>query len=354
MESEFGSDPEAQRAEGSYQFLYVSNADAKKLLTPAISVEIAEQTLQDHYDGEISWATTRQLDMPVPRLPTTYKAKGCVLRRLGVAGFRVLALNRTAEGYNVAGRRPTKHVLLSDIRTGEFFGIVDEHWSHALRTGACAAVAAKHLMAHGSDCLAVMGAGYMAYASLVAMTAVMPLRRVQIWSRTAEKARTFAERMRAELRLDVIAIESAEACVQEANVVITATSAPQPYLRKDWFAPGVLVYALGNWQEVDFETYRTMTFMVDEREQVRICGDIAQFIRDGIYGDDWVYADLGEVVADPNKRRRFNDEQIIVRSQGLVSQDIAQAFWIYGEARRRKLGISLEPALPSHENAALF
>jgi ornithine cyclodeaminase/alanine dehydrogenase-like protein (mu-crystallin family) len=339
---------------GVYEFLYISNSDVKQLLSAADSVRIAEETLLDHHHGAVAFAATRQLDMAVPGEPTTYKAKGCVLTRLGVAGFRILGLNRTDEGYAVAGRRPTKHVLLSDIHTGEFFGIVDEHWSHALRTGACAAAAAKYLMAPGSDVLAITGAGYMAYASLAAMTAVMKPRRVQIWARNIGRARDFAERTREEFNVDVVAMETPRACVRDANVVITATSSPAPYLEKPWFAPGVFIYALGNWQEVDLATYRSMTFIVDEREQVRICGDIAKFIAEGIYDDSWVAADLGEVVALPEKRRHSPDEQIVVRSQGLVTQDVAQAFWIYTEARRTRRGVSLESTLATQVGAKLF
>jgi ornithine cyclodeaminase len=292
--------------------------------------------------------------MAVPGEPTAYKAKGCVLTRLGVAGFRVLALNRTDAGYDVAGRRPTKHVFLSDMRTGEFFAIVDEHWSHALRTGACAAAAAKHLMLPGSDLLAITGAGYMAYASLTAMMAVMRPRRLQIWARNSARAQAFAERAHEEFGLDAVAMATPRDCVRDATVVITATSSPTPYLERAWFAPGVFIYALGNWQEVDLATYRSMTFIVDEREQVRICGEIAKFIVEGIYDDSWVAADLGEVIALPGKRRHSPDEQIVVRSQGLVTQDIAQAFWIYQEARRTRRGVSLEPALAAQAGAKLF
>jgi ornithine cyclodeaminase/alanine dehydrogenase-like protein (mu-crystallin family) len=338
----------------AYEFLYIGNAEVKELLTPADSVRVAEQTLLDHYNGAVSFAATRQLDMAVPGEPTQYKAKGCVLARLGVAGFRVLSLNRTEEGYGVAGRRPTKHVLLSDMHSGEFFGIVDEHWSHALRTGACAAAAAKYLMLPGSDVLAITGAGYMAYASLVAMTAVMTPRRVQIWARNVGRAEAFAERARKELGLNAVATETPEQCVHDATVVITATSAPSPYLEKPWFAPGVFIYALGNWQEVDLATYQSMTFIVDEREQVRICGDIAKFIAAGTYDDAWVAADLGEVIARPDKRRQSAEEQIIVRSQGLVTQDVAQAFFIYQEARRLGRGVSLEASLTPQANAKLF
>ena len=56
----------------------------------------------------------------------------------------------------------------------------------------------------------------------------------------------------------------------------------------------------------------------------------------------------------PDMRRRTDDEQIIVRSQGLVTQDVAQAFWIYEEACRQGLGVDLEPAIASQAGAPLF
>ena len=339
---------------GNYPFRYISNPEVKRLLTPEASVRIAEETLVDHHYGDVSFASVRQLDMIAPGQPTNYKAKGCVLGRLGIAGFRVLGLNRTPEGYAIAGSRPTKHVLLSDTRTGAFFAFVDEHWSHALRTGSCGAVAAKHLMRRGSETLTVTGTGYMSYASLIAMTAVMQPRETRIWARDFAKAQAFAARMKAELGQNIIAIESAQASVKDADVVITATSAVVPYLEKSWFAPGVFIYALGNYQEVDLATYQGMTFMVDERQQVRICPDIAALIERGIYTDEWVRADLGEVVTRPDSGRRFHDEQIIVRSQGLVTQDVAQAFWIYEEACRRGLGVDLEPMIESQAGAPLF
>lgn len=336
------------------EFLYISNSEVKRLLTPGDAVRIAEETLLDQYNGAVSFASVRQMDMPVPGGDTNYKAKGCVLTRLGVAGFRILSLNRTEEGYAVAGRRPTKHVLLSDAASGEFFAFVDEHWSHALRTGACAAAAAKYLMRPNSEVLAVTGAGYMAYASIVAMTAVMKPNLLKLWNRSTDKAAALVERVKAELGVNAVVAASAEACVRDADVVITATSAQSPYLERKWFAPGVFIYALGNWQEVDTETYQEMTFIADERQQIRICPDIVALTEQGVFTDDLVKADLGEVIALPEKRRQSEYENIIVRSQGLVTQDVAQAYWIYQEALRRGGSINLEPAFAAQSSSSLF
>lgn len=335
-------------------FTYITNSQVKRLITVADSVNIAEQTLLDHYNGVITWSSPRLTFLEPPGCSTSYKFKGCSNSRLGIAGFRLFSDNRTPEALSIAGSRPTKHVLLSDYKTGEVFAIVDEHWSHALRTGACAAVAAKHLMIPGSMEAAVVGAGYMAYCCIHALNSVMPLKRLKIWSRDADRLKEFANRIRAELSIDVETAENPQRCVEDMKVVITVTNAPEPFLKNEWFAPGVLIYAMGNHQEVDLETYLSMTFIADEREQVKVCPDIAALLKSGDLPVDHVQADLGEVIGNPSKGRTGPDQKIIVRSQGLATQDIAQAYWIYNQAIKQGEGANLEPYLLEQTGAPWF
>lgn len=335
-------------------FTYISNAVVRRLITVADSVSIAEQTLRDHYNGDIAWSSPRLTLLEPPDSTTSYKFKGCSNRRLGIAGFRLFSDNRTPEGIAIAGSRPTKHVLLSDYTTGEVFAIVDEHWSHALRTGSCAAVAAKHLMVPGSTEAAVVGTGYMAYCCIHALNSVMPLERLKLWSRDAGRLAEFADRIRRELNITVETTSTAQQCVQDMKVVITVTNAPKPFLEKEWFAPGVLIYAMGNHQEVDLDTYLSMTFFADEREQVKVCPDIAELMASGQLPLDHVQSDLGDVLGNPRNGRQNDNQQIIVRSQGLATQDIAQAYWIYNKAVREGAGANLEPHLLEQAGSPLF
>ena len=335
-------------------FTYISNSQVKRLITVSDSVSVAEQTLLDHYNGHITWSSPRLTFLEPPGCETSYKFKGCSNSRLGIAGFRLFSDNRTAEAISIAGARPTKHVMLSDYRTGEVFAIVDEHWGHALRTGSCAAVAVKHLMVPGSTEAAVVGTGYMAYCCIHALHSVMPLKRLKIWSRDPERVKEFANRIRNELNINVETSHNAQECVEGMKVVITVTNAPTPFLKNEWFSPGVMIYAMGNHQEVDLDTYLSMTFIADEREQVKVCPDIAALMRSGDLPLNHVQADLGDVVGNPAKGRKSPDEQIIVRSQGLATQDVAQAYWIYNKAIQDGVGANLEPYLIDQAGAPLF
>lgn len=335
-------------------FRYVGNAVVKEVLTPAAAVRLAEETLLDHFEGAVDWAMPRQTDLWPAGEITKYKVKGCVLRRHRVAGFRVTGLDRTPAGAAVAAHRPTKQVLLSDVESGAFFAIVDERWAYGLRTGAGGAVAMRHLRAPGADEAAVLGTGHMAYGCLVTLKEAVDLRRVRVWSPTARKRAAFAERMAGELGVEVVASPTAEDCVRGAPMVFTATEASEPFVRRDWFAPGVTVYVLGRRQEVETSAYRDMTMLADDREQIRVCAEIKAWIAEGVYDDTWVAAELAEVVGGSHPGRRHDDEQLFVRSQGLVTQDVAQAYWVYQEADRRGLGVDLEPALVEEEGDPLF
>lgn len=335
-------------------FRYIGNADVKRILTPADAVRIAEQTIHDHANDQIDWADPRQLDLWPEHEVTRYKVKGCLLRRPGVAGFRVTGLNRTVAGKHASALRPTKHVLLSDVTDGQFFGMVDERWGYGLRTGAGAAIGLKHLRAPGADEVAVFGTGHMAYGAIHTLAAAVPLSRLRIWSPTREKREAFGARIAEELDIEVVVPATAEETVRNAPLVVTATEAPEPFLRTEWFAPGVTVYVLGRLQELEVSAYHEMTLMADDTEQIRVCAEIKRFIEEEGYSDDWVETQLAGVVGGQHPGRVRDDERIMIRSQGLVTMDVAQAFWIYEEAVRRGLGIDLEPAIEEQEGDPLF
>ncbi len=335
-------------------FRYVGNADVKRILTPADAVRVAEETLRDHANGDIDWAAPRQLDLWPELEITRYKVKGCLLRRPGVAGFRVTGLNRTPEGHAASALRPTKQVLLSDVTSGEFFAIVDERWAYGLRTGAGAAVGLAHLRAPGADEVAILGTGHMAYGAVQTLAEAIGLRRIRVWSPTEANREAFADRLGHELDIEVVAAPTAQACVADAPMVVTATEAPEPFLETAWFAPGTTIYVLGRRQELATAAYHDFTLMADDTEQIRVCAEIKAWIAEGTYTDDLVSAQLADVVGGSHPGRTSDDERIMVRSQGLVTMDVAQALWIYEEAERRDLGISLEPALEERDGDPLF
>lgn len=338
----------------SREFSYIPNAVVRQVLDPAKAVEIARETLLQHARGAVTWADYRQMDMPGSGSAARFKVKGCVLHEPGVAGFRVLAINRTSKGNAMASHKPMRNIVLCDAATGETFGIVDERWSYAMRTGACGAVAIDALRLPNSRDCAILGTNHVAYAAAVTLHSVRPLERIVVFSRAQDNREQFAHRLSRELGVEAVAAQSPQECVKDASAVLSATGATAPIVEAQWLRPGVVVYAMGGDQEFDLECYRSMRLIVDDREQVKICREIHRWILAGTYDETEVEADLAEIVSGRVQGRRDEQDQFFIRSQGLVTQDIAQALWVYQEALSRGLGVSLEGALPERAGDPLY
>lgn len=209
-------------------------------------------------------------------------------------------------------------------------------------------------MADGSRDCTILGTGHMAHAAALTVNEVMDLDAIRVYSRNDERRRAFAARLTDELGVPTTASDDVESAVRDASVVITATEATGPIVQYDWLAPGVVVYAMGGAQELDDASYAKMRFIVDEREQVLVCSEIRQWVEDGTYDPGMVEADLAEVVTGKAGLRTSPAEQFLVRSQGLVTQDVAQAYWIYQRAKEEGLGVSLEGGLTEQPGDPLF
>ena len=94
----------------------------------------------------------------------------------------------------------------------------------AIRTAAVSGVATCCMAPESAGDLAILGSGEQARSHLAAMLAVRKLRRVRVWSRTAEHVAAFAQTEGARHGLDIEVAESAQAAVAGAST----RSAPSP------------------------------------------------------------------------------------------------------------------------------
>lgn len=324
--------------------LYLSYRDVASLLDIATAIRISEDVLLEHAAGRVDWCAPRQLTLTSPSFPdTTIKHKACALPGLGVAGSRVVGLNRTAEGKQAAARGPTKLIILTDPATGAVLAVVDEHGSYALRTGAEVAIAVKYLARPDCQALGILGSGDMAVASLVALAAVCSPREVRVYSPTVDHREEYARRMSQETGLRVVPVATAEAAVRGCEIVCSATTAATPFVRDEWLDPGSLVYTMSQYQELETRAYqRTDKLVVDDWQQVKLEADIRAMLERGDIGEADVYADFADLVSRRKAGRQSAEERILARSQGLVTQDIAIAHWVYRRALERGIGQQLQ------------
>ena len=329
---------------GAGSLLYLSYTDVQQLLDMKTAIRLAEEALLEQAGGRVDWCEPRQMVLRSSAYPdTALKYKSCVLRGLGIAGSRIVGLNRTEAGKRVAAERPTKFILLTDPASGAFLAILDEHGSYAMRTGAGVAIAMKYLARPKCRRLGMVGSGDMAEASLLALMEVCAPEEIRVFSRTPAHRERFAEKMAARLGRQVVAVSTAEAAVRGCDIVCSATTATEPFIRDEWLDPGSTFYTMGEFQEAETTVYQnTSKFVVDDWEQVMLKVDLQALLKQGIITEQRVHADFAQLVSGQKPGRESDDERILIRSQGLVIQDIAIAHWVYRAALERGIGQTLQ------------
>lgn len=214
-------------------------------------------------------------------------------------------------------------ILLFRPETGEPIAVMDGRLITEMRTAAVSA-AATDLLAHpDASVLAILGSGVQARSHLEALNLVRTFGEVRVWS--PRNAKRFADLHR------VRATDSAEEAVNEADVIVVATSSTTPVLQGKWLSPGAHINAVGanhpQWRELDDDTLAMSKIFVDSREAAMV--ESGDAIAAG-----QVFAEIGEVVLGSRPGRESVDEITLFKSLGQAVEDIAAADLVYQKAHQ--------------------
>ena len=233
-------------------------------------------------------------------------------------------------------------VLLFDDADGRLIAIIDASSVTAIRTAAVSALATRLLANPGAGDIAILGTGVQAMTHLEAMREVRHLRRVRVWSRSAERRARFASRAGQRLAVEVEAMPDAESCVRGADIVCTVTSSREPVLRGDWLEPGAHVNAVGaalpGARELDTAAVLRAGVWVDRMESAMAeAGDILIPLAEGAIRAGHVRGELGGLLAGTVKGRESPREVTLFeltlfKSLGLAIEDLAAARVIHDRA----------------------
>jgi len=223
--------------------------------------------------------------------------------------------------------------------TGELVGLVNAGAITAVRTAAVTAVATRLLARPGSTTLGLLGAGTQGKSHLEAMRAVLPLERVRAWSRTHGSVASLGD--------GVEEVATAEEAVRGADVVVTATAAPEPIVKREWFADGAHVNAVGSSiptaRELDTETMAAAALYVDRREStVNEGGDYLFAARDGAIGPEHIRGEIGELLIGAVEGRRSDSELTVFKSLGLGVEDLSAAELVLQRAEAEGAGVEVD------------
>ena len=233
-------------------------------------------------------------------------------------------------------------VVYSDPETAFPLAVIDGTTLTRYRTGAAAGVATRYLAREDAATFGVIGAGAQAYAQVEAVSHVRDVERVVVADVDDEAVERFAED-HADASFDVVGGTTEEAA--GCDVVSTLTPSREPIVRRDWVNDGAHINAMGadaaGKQELDGALVKNADVVVDDWGQCSHSGEINTLVSRGEFGEEDVYATLGEVVAG-EAPSRDGDDITVFDSTGLAIQDVAAARLVNDRGRDHGVGTPFE------------
>lgn len=314
--------------------IFLTEADVDQLLTMDIALEAIEEGFRHQAAGAAD-------NSPRSRLRIEggfFNFMAASAPGMGVMGQKAYAA--------VRGGLSHFYVQLYSSDDGELLAVFEASDMGKVRTGAASGVATKYMASPDARTVGIIGSGYQARTQLEAVCRVRDITSARVFSRKPERRQKFADQMSAGLGIDVTAVENAEECVTDADIVVTITTSVAPVLEGGWLNPGTHVNAAGanHWmrREIDDETVRRAgTIVADDVEQAKIeCGDLMQPIERGLLRWDDVH-DLHEIVSGAAPGRTDAEEITMFASQGMALEDIAVGERLYKLAKEQGVGTEL-------------
>lgn len=136
-------------------------------------------------------------------------------------------------------------VVIHDEPSGQVRAIGIGNELGPRRTGAIGALAADALAPADATRVAMIGSGTQAYTQLWALASVRDVREVRVYSRDRLRRTSFCERVAPMVRGSCRPVGDAREAVDGAQIVILATSGPEPVVDAAWIGPGTYVASLG-------------------------------------------------------------------------------------------------------------
>ena len=239
----------------------------------------------------------------------------------------------------------TCQVIYYDHETCEPKGLFEGLKVTNLRTGAAAAIGAKHMARPESKVAAFIGGGQVCWHTLGALRSIFDLERVLVYDIDEAAAQGYAARARETYGIDTQPATAREA-VTAADIIVSATPSREPIVQADWVRPGTHISAMGSdgagKQEMAAGVHQKARIVVDRVEQCLKWGDINTSVTAGLITEADIVGELGEVIAGRIEGRTSADQITLFDGTGMGIQDAVVAKTIYDIAEREGLGTAVE------------
>lgn len=235
-------------------------------------------------------------------------------------------------------------ISLYSAQTGELQALIDANYLTAIKTGASAAVATDLMARKDASVLAVIGTGLQAYSQVLAIQEVRSLEKLYVYDVVPERIKQFISLLEKEKNqpYQIVAASSADACVEQADIICTCTTAKQPVFSGKKLKAGAHVNAIGSFtpfmQEIDEATVLKSSKILTEHVEGlwEAAGDILIPFNEGKITKDKVNGSLGDALSGKISARDNEKEITLYESVGSGVLDIGLSIYVYQNLYKEK------------------
>jgi ornithine cyclodeaminase len=204
----------------------------------------------------------------------------------------------------------------------------------AIRTAAASALATKLLSRQNSQVLAILGSGEQAVRHIEAVMLTRKISQINLWGRNEKNSIELVKKVSMPYNSPITIMQDARLAVENADIVCTVTSSPQPVVLGDWIRPGTHVNAVGSSipgaRELDTAAIAKSKLFTDCYESLfHEAGEFLIPKKEGAVRDDHVKGELGEVLIGTKQGRTGADDITVFKSLGIAAEDIFACWHIY-------------------------
>jgi ornithine cyclodeaminase/alanine dehydrogenase-like protein (mu-crystallin family) len=338
--------------------LVLTNDEVARLLSMEECMAALEPMYRDYANGRalasprvdnIAPSSQRDAYYAFKHMGGTWPAQGMQALRINsdVITHPIVAGTPRRVKAPTAGGRWVGLVLLFSTHTGALLAMFPDGVMQRMRVGAASGLALKHLARGDAATLALIGTGWQAGAQLMAARAVRSFAEVRVYSPRAESRAAFASEFK-----DVKPVESVEACVAGADVILAATSSMVRVIEPKWLKPGMHIGCIKS-QEIDGEVLdRCDRVFVHNRQQAKQFNNVmpgTPNVKDEHEQGWWKepgrgtrYPDLGELLSGSAAARQGAKEiTCFANNVGSGLQFAAAGAAVLRKAREMSIGTEL-------------
>jgi len=326
----------------------LSQSDVEKLVTMKDIVEILDKTYRGMGEGTVVNPAKGTLDLgesgPYPPYHADINSMPAYVGWVDTAGIKWAGgwMDNPAQGLPYV----SAIIVLVNPRNGIFTGVMDGTLITNLRTGAQTAVALKYLYpGRKSLSVGLFGAGVQGRTQTRAIAELFAIDELKVYDTFPEAARKFAADMESAVS-GKITICSEPQQASEGDAVITVTHAKDGFFKKEWFAPGTVLFPMGSYKECRDEALLSAdAIVVDHVAQCLHRGALKDLAEAGRITESSITATLGELAAGKKRITSSSSSRILCIPIGTGAMDVAAAAVVLQRAEERNIGRTFDFAV---------